>query len=115
MLLQHVFSKLDNHNKGYDPRVINQILEDHKSMAREQEFLLPALQWKTLTAIAREEYIKAPQSRKFAQKYNLSAPSSMSRAIKALLDKGLIIDCGEKGLRVYNVFIQKNLQGFLYD
>lgn len=150
---REVCNILDNHNKGYDPRVIKQILEDtychtgftqmvlsrvysesenqidfelyeqvwsdiledHKSMAREQEFLLPALQWKTLTAIAREKYVKAPQSREFAQKYNLSAPSSMSRAIKALLDKGLIIDCGERGLRVYNVFIQKNLQGFLYD
>lgn len=91
------------------------ILEDYKSMAREQEFLLPVLQWKTLTAIAREGFIKAPQSRNFAQKYHLSSPSSMARAIKALLDKGLIIDSGDKGLRVYNVFIQKNLQNLLYD
>ena len=40
---------------------------------------------------------------------------SMSRAIKALLDKGLIIDIGEKGLRVYNVFIEKNLKSFPYN
>ena len=147
---KEVCSILENHNKSFDPGVINRILadsychtgftqmilsrvysesedgidfklyeqvwsdilEDHKSMAREQEFVLPALQWKTLVAIAYEEYVKAPQSSEFAQKYRLSAPSSMARSIKALIDKGLIIDCGDKGLRVYNVFIQKNLQKF---
>lgn len=31
----------------------------------------------------------------------------MGRAIKALPDKGLVIDYGEKGLRVYKVFILK--------
>jgi len=116
MVLSRVFSESD---ESIDFEIYDQvwpdILEDHKSMAREQEFVLPVLQWKTLTAIAREEYVKAPQSRDFAQKYRLSSPSSMARAVKALLDKGLIIDSGEKGLRVYNVFIQKNLQKFLYD
>lgn len=81
----------------------------------DQEFLLPDLQWRTLTAIAREGYVKAPQSRAFAEKYRLSAPSSMSRANKALLDKGLIIDAADKGLLVYNVFIEKNPRAFPYD
>jgi hypothetical protein len=90
--------------------VWSDILEEHKSLAREQEFLLPALQWKILVAIAKEGYVKAPQSNKFIREYDLSAPSSIARAIKALLDKGLIIECGDKGLRLYNVFIQKNLQ-----
>ncbi len=91
-------------------QVWSDILEDHKSMAREQEFLLPALQWKTLIAIAREEFVKAPQSREFSLKYNLSSPSSVARSVQALLDKGLIIESGEMGLRLYNVLIQKNLQ-----
>ena len=93
--------------------VWSDILEDHKSIAREQEFLLPSLQWRTLLAVAKEEFVKAPQSREVSVKYDLSAPSSMARSIKALLDKGLIIECGDKGLRVYNVFIQKNLQKHL--
>ncbi len=93
-------------------RVWADILEDHKSIAREHEFLLPALQWKTLIAIAHEEFVEAPQSMYFIEKYKLSSPSSMSRAVAALLDKGLIIDTPGKGLRVYDVFIQKNLQKF---
>ena len=88
------------------------ILENHKSMAREQEYLLPGLQWKILLAIARDGYVRMPQSHEFIAKHKLAAPSSMSRAVKALLDKGIIIDCGEKGLRLYNVFIEKNLKSF---
>ena len=114
MVLSRVFSESDDKidNLLFE-EVWSDILEDHKSMAREQEFLLPSLQWRTLIAVAKEEFVKAPQSREFSIKYNLSAPSSMARSIKALLDKGLIIECGEEGLRVYNVFIQKNLQKHL--
>lgn len=110
MVLSRIFSESEGEiDFPLYEQVWSDILENHKSMAREQEFLLPELQWKTLTAIAREGYVRAPQSRAFTEKYHLSAPSSMSRAVKALLDKGLIIDCGEKGLRVYNIFIEKNL------
>ena len=114
MVLSRVFSESDDiiDNSLFE-HVWSDILEDHKSMAREQEFLLPSLQWRTLLAVAKEEYVKAPQSREFSVKYDLSAPSSMARSIKALLDKGLIIECGDKGLRVYNIFIQKNLQKHL--
>ena len=114
MVLSRVFSESDDiiDNSLFE-QVWSDILEDHKSMAREQEFLLPSLQWRTLLAVAKEEFVKTPQSREFSVKYDLSAPSSMARSIKALLDKGLIIECGEKGLRVYNVFIQKNLQKLL--
>jgi len=114
MVLSRVFCESDDiiDNSLFE-HVWSYILEDHKSMAREQEFLLPSLQWRTLLAVAKEEFVKAPQSREFSVKYDLSAPSSMARSIKALLDKGLIIECGDKGLRVYNVFIQKNLQKHL--
>jgi hypothetical protein len=95
-------------------QVWSDILEENKSLAREQEFLLPALQWKMLIAIAREEFVTRPYSYEFMRKYNLSTASSAMRAIRALIDKGLIIDCGDKGIRVYNIFIQKNLQKLLY-
>lgn len=88
------------------------ILENHKSMAREQEYLLPDVQWRLLTAIAREGHVKEPYSHSFISKHKLPAPSSISRAVKALLEKGSIIDSGDKGLRVYNVFIEKNLKTF---
>ena len=108
MVLSRVFSESEEQiDFPQYEQVWEDILANHKSMAREREFLLPRLQWRTLTAIAREGYVRAPQSRAFVDKYHLSAPSSMSRAVKALLDKGLIIDCGDKGLRVYNVFIEK--------
>ncbi len=113
MVLSRIFSESEDHIdfRVYE-KVWADILENHKSMAREQEYLLPRLQWKVLTAIAHEGYVKAPMSQSFISKYKLSAPSSMSRAIKALLDKGLIIDSENKGLRVYNVFIEKNLKTF---
>ncbi|MCK4853580.1 MAG: ATP-binding protein [Bacteroidales bacterium] len=115
MMLSRIFSESEEKIDDFIyEQVWYDILEDYKAMAREQEFLLPSLQWKTLLAVAREEFVKAPQSREFSLKYNLSAPSSMARSIKALLDKGLIIECGDKGLRVYNVFIQKNLQKLYY-
>ncbi|MEN8201996.1 MAG: ATP-binding protein [Bacteroidota bacterium] len=111
MVLSRVFSEAE-HRIDFElyERVWSDILDNHKSMAREQEFLLPELQWKTLHAVAREGYVKFPQSKGFAMEYGLSVPSSMSRAIKALLDKGLIIDCADRGLRVYNVFIEKALR-----
>lgn len=116
MVLSRVYSESEDviDFELYDA-VWRDILNDHKSIAREQEFLLPVLQWRTLTAIAREGYVKAPLSNEFSRTYNLSSPSSMSRAIRALQDKGLIINCGEKGWRVYNVFIEKSLRTFPYD
>jgi AAA+ ATPase superfamily predicted ATPase len=113
MVLSRVFSESEDRidYEAYE-MVWRDILENHKSMAREQEYLLPGLQWRVLSSIAHEGYVKAPLSQAFISKYKLSAPSSMSRAIKALLDKGLIIDNENKGLRVYNVFIEKNLKNF---
>ncbi len=61
-------------------------------------------------ARAKEEFVKAPLSRVFADKHGLSASSSVARAVKALLDKGLIIESRGLGLSVYNVFVLKNLQ-----
>lgn len=113
MVLSRLFSESEN-IIDFDlyRQVWTAILEDHKSMAREQEFLLSGLQWQMLVAVAKEEFVSAPQSKEFIHRYHLSTPSSVARAIKALLDKGMIIDCGDRGLRVYNVFIQKNLQEF---
>ncbi len=111
LVLSRVYSESD---KKIDDTLFKMIwediLEDNRSLSREQEFLLPKLQWKVLIAIAKEEFVKAPLSREFADKYDLSASSSVARAVKALLDKGLIIESGNLGLRVYNVFILKNLQ-----
>ncbi|MFO7669803.1 MAG: ATP-binding protein [Bacteroidales bacterium] len=115
MVLSRVFSESgDRIDYPIYEAVWTDILENHKSMAREQEYLLPELQWRLLTAIAREGHVLEPYSHAFISKHRLSAPSSMSRAVKALLDKGLIIDSGDKGLRVYNVFIEKNLKSFPY-
>lgn len=111
MVLSRVFSESES---IIDDAVLefvwSDILEDHKFLAREQEYLLTPLQWKTLLAIAREEFAKEPYSGDFIRKYGLSTPSSVSRSVRSLLEKGLIIDCGTAGLRIYNVFIQKNLQ-----
>lgn len=111
MVLSRVYSeagkKIDN--EVYE-MVWEDILEENKSVSREHEYLLPKLQWKVLIAIAKEEFVKAPLSREFANKHGLSASSSIARAIKALLDKGLIIQSQGLGLRVYNVFVLKNLQ-----
>jgi len=111
MVLSRVYSESkDRFDNETLQAVWLDILEDHKSLAREIEYLLSSLQWRTLLAIAAEEFVRAPQSYDFISKYGLSSPSSMSRVIESLLDKGLIIDSGNRGLRLYNVFIQKNLR-----
>jgi hypothetical protein len=113
MVLSRVYSEsTDRVDFELYQKVWSAILEDHKSIAREQEYLLSPLQWQTLLAIAREEYVSAPYSRGFIQKYSLSTPSALARVVRSLLDKGIIIDCGERGLRVYNVFLQKNQKEF---
>ena len=47
-------------------------------------------QWDLLAAIAKEDSIKEPTSAEFIRNYNLSGASSVSLAIKSLLDKELI-------------------------
>ena len=111
MVLSKVYSESrEIIDKEVYQEAFSDILEDHRSLARELEFLLSPLQWRTLLAIAREEFVKAPQSIDFISRYHLSSPSSIARVISSLSDKGLIIDAGDRGLRVYDVFIQKNLQ-----
>ncbi len=111
MVLSRIYSESENSiDQEALEHVWSDIMEDHKSMAREQEFVLSRQQWKILVAIACEDYVLEPQSRAFIFKYELPAPSSIARIVRSLLEKGLIIESGEKGLRLFNVYIQRNLQ-----
>ena len=53
--------------------------------------LLTKVQWKVISAIAKEQKVRKPQSQEFLQKYNLGAASSVSVALNMLLDKELVV------------------------
>ena len=53
--------------------------------------LLTKVQWKVISAIAKEQKVKKPQSQAFIQKYNLGAASSVSVALNMLVNKELVV------------------------
>lgn len=53
--------------------------------------LLTKVQWKLISAIAKEQKVKKPQSQAFIQKYQLGAASSVRVALNMLTDKELVI------------------------
>ncbi|MEM6816841.1 MAG: ATP-binding protein [Bacteroidota bacterium] len=53
--------------------------------------LFTAFQWKLLKAIASEEEIQSPNAQEFVTKYQLGATSSVSTALKTLVNKEFII------------------------
>ena len=77
-----------------------------------QRLLTPA-QWRLMTAIAKEESVSHPTSVSFIQKYRLGSGASVSKNVKSLVEKELILaENGEDGVSysVYNVFLSRYLE-----
>lgn len=89
------------------------ILSSNRDRFLELQRLLTVAQWKLLTAIAKEEYVEHPTAISFIQKYHLGSGASVSKNIKSLIEKELIlVENDEKGVRycVYNVFLSRYLE-----
>ena len=75
--------------------------------------LLGPIQWNMLLAIAKEGWVTEPQAQDFLQKYKIGASSSARKALKALVDKEMVlsVETTEKtAYRVYNVFLLRWLE-----
>lgn len=89
------------------------ILSDNEAAFLERRALLTPKQWKFLRAVAKEGEVYEPTGAAFLQKYDLGAPSTAVRLLKALTEKELLLET--KSLEgssycVYNVFFSRWLE-----
>lgn len=74
---------------------LSAIIKENETIYHNYRNFLTNNQWQLLKAIASDDGVKEPTSAEFIRKYNLKTPSSVSLAIKSLIDKELIFE--EKG------------------
>ena len=82
------------------------ILKENEDSYNQIKILLPKNQWNLLKAISLEDGIEQISAQKFIRKHNLSSPSSVALALKALLHKELVTFIDNK-YQLENVFLQR--------
>lgn len=82
---------------------IHELVQDNTPSYETILSLLPERQQKLLSAIAKEGYVTTPTSGGFVSRYHLVSASSVSSAIRVLVDKELVYK-SEKGYSVYDRF-----------
>lgn len=82
---------------------VHELVQDNTPSYETILSLLPERQQKLLSAIAKEGYIATPTSGNFVSRYHLVSASSVSSAIRVLMDKELVYK-SEKGYSVYDRF-----------
>ncbi|OFX18676.1 MAG: hypothetical protein A2033_02640 [Bacteroidetes bacterium GWA2_31_9] len=85
------------------------ILKEKEYIYYSYRNLITSSQFQLLEAIAKEKSVKETSSHEFIGKYKLKQASSVSRSLKALLDKELIY-CENSEYKVYDVFFSKWLE-----
>ena len=86
-----LYSRNKKHNRLEDAhKTALTILKLNENTYYQYKNLLTSAQWNLLCAIANEEKITKPQSRKFIEKYKLGTPSLVKRGLDALLKKELV-------------------------
>jgi hypothetical protein len=88
----------------------NDLLKEQESIFFQYRTLLTSAQWELLRAIAKEDKLYHPSSKKFVSKHNVGTPSNVQRALEALLNKELIYnEQDEEGwhYRVYDCFLAR--------
>ena len=109
--VQYVCNKLfSSGTNKIDRKLINQslysILKENEDSYNQIKILLPKNQWNLLKAISLEDGIEQISAQNFINKHNLSSPSSITLALKALLHKELVTFIDEK-YQLENVFLQR--------
>jgi len=84
------------------------LLVEEQAVFSQIRQLITTTQWKLLTAIAAEGVVTQPLASDFIRRYELKAASSVQTALKALLDKALIIQ--EDGYEVQDVLLAEWLR-----
>ena len=89
------------------------ILEEQEITFFQYRSLLTSVQWQVLKAIAKEDKLYQPNARSFISKHKLGTPSSIQRALEALLVKEMIYkedDAVGNYYRVYDCFLARWLE-----
>lgn len=73
-------------------KIFYNVLEEQEPVFFQYRNLLTYAQWNLLKAIAIEDKVYQPSSKKFIRQYNLGTPSHVQRALAALLDKEMIFN-----------------------
>lgn len=112
--VQYVCNKLfDLNEKKISDSSLNNvfagILSDFEPEYINYRNLLPAHQFRLLTAFASEEVTEKPTAGSFIRKYDLTSPSSVTTSLKALLEKEMIVNENGKWM-VYDVFFSRWLE-----
>ena len=90
-------------------KTLDDIIFENRSVYDTYRRMLSTGQFDLLKAIAKENHLTQPTSKAFIQKYKLSTPSSVKRAMQSLLSKELIYE--DDGVyKVYDVFFSRYLE-----
>ncbi len=87
-------------------KVKSLMLEEREYVFYNYRNLLTDSQFELLKAIAKEGSVDKPNSQQFMKKHGFVQPSSLNRALKALLDKEMIYE-EDAFYKVYDVFFSK--------
>ncbi len=88
--------------------IFQETIEQEVPIFTTYQRLLTTFQWKVLVAVAKAENIKNPLSKDFISRYVLGTPSSVSTALKKLVNTELIVRNG--GYEVQDVLLMRWLQ-----
>ena len=115
--VQYVCNRLyslefDELTKEVIQKTMNEILLENRAVFNNYKNLLTSNQWKLLQAIAGEEKVKQITSAKFIEKYKLGSASSVSSALKVLVDNEMVYQSDDFYL-VNDVFLSRWLENRL--
>jgi hypothetical protein len=86
--------------------VLYELIQEREASFFNYRSLLAQQQWNLLVAIAKEDGVREPSGFDFIHRHKLGANSSVRTALKALLERELVIREGEKYF-VYDVFFSR--------
>ena len=96
-----------NHVKEHSNELLENRRDDYMGFYR----LLSPNQRKITIAIAKEEIVLKPLANEFLHKYKLPTPSSISLAIKTLIEKEVLYS-DDNGIKIYDVFFRRFLEKY---
>jgi uncharacterized protein len=109
LVCNKLFGRFDSVDTDYLQIIYDEILEQESHFFSGYARLLTSTQWNVLKAVAKEEPLSGLLSKEFSEKHRLGAASSISTAMKKLLDTELVyLDEGK--YYVHDVLLTRWLQ-----
>jgi len=109
LVCNRLFGLYENVEKKHLQTVFDDLLKEESAVFSNYTNLLTHTQWSVLQAIAKEEPLQSPTANDFIKKYNLGAASTVSTALKKLLESEIVVKDEGKYL-VHEVLLARWLQ-----